>query len=203
MMLSKILLFLHRPKKDRNKYYFNEMKKRQADKADSSLQSNKDTIADAYFKEQVKNPGLLFCLDRMDEWSETEAFIRKMLQDYPQLKALVYYTGGKMESKPEATHLLVTDKKDFNLFGKEKPILKRWLEEQNFDLLLVFAQKENKRCKKLTASLNARLKAGWTIKTETPWVDISLGKPGEKLSYDIFYRELKTYFKQLNIKLLP
>ncbi len=178
------------------------MKERQAEKTDSTSQTNKNTKAETYFKEQVKNPGLFFCLNRSDEWNESEAFIRKVLQDYPLLKVLVYYTDGKMESKPVATHLLVTDKKDFNLFGKEKPILKRWLDEQSFDLLIVFAKKENNRCKKLTASINARLKAGRSVDTE-PSEDIILGKPGETISYDAFYSELKKYFMLLNIKLLP
>lgn len=179
------------------------MKVRLEDKTDSAMQTNKSTIAEIYFKEQVKNPGLFFCLNRADEWNETETFIRKVLQDYPLLKVLVYYTDGKMESKPVATHLLVTDKKDFNLFGKEKPVLKRWLDEQSFDLLLVFARKENKRCKNLITSINARLKAGWFVDKEIPSEDITLGNPGEIMSYDTFYGELKKYFMLLNIKLLP
>ncbi len=179
------------------------MKERQADKTGSTTKTSKNTIAETYFSEQVKNPGLFFCLNRMDEWNETEAFIRKVLQDYPLLKVLVYYADGKMESKPVATHLLVTDKKDFNLFGKEKPVLKQWLNEQSFDLLLIFDRKENERCKKLIASINARLKAGWSVDDEKPSADITLGKPGEIISYDTFYSELKKYFLLLNIKLLP
>ncbi|VAW28691.1 hypothetical protein MNBD_BACTEROID07-830 [hydrothermal vent metagenome] len=179
------------------------MKERQAEKAASAVQTNNDTIAEAYFKEQVKSPGLFFCLNHAEEWNETEAFIRKVLQDYPNLKVLVYYTGGRMEQKPVAAHLLVTDKKDFNLFGKEKPVLKQWLEEQNFDLLIIFSRKENKRCKKLNTVIKARLRVGWSMGSEARMEDISLGKPGEKISYDTFYSELKKYFKQMNIKLLP
>lgn len=179
------------------------MKERQTDNTDFTTLTNKNTITETYFEEQVRNPGLFFCLNRADEWNETEAFIRKVLQEYPKLKVLVYYAGGRMEPKPVAAHLLVIDRKDFNIFGKEKPILKQWLKEQSFDLLLVFAQKENERCKKLLASINARLKAGWSMDNEEPSSDITLGKPGEIISYDTFYRELKKYFMLLNIKLLP
>ena len=119
------------------------------------------------------------------------------------MKGLVYYTGGRMETKPVGGHLLVIDRKDFNLFGKEKPVLRQWLEEQSFDLLLVFSRKENERCKKLNIAIKTRLRAGWSMDSEAPLEDISLGKPGEKISYDTFYSELKKYFKQMNIKLLP
>lgn len=179
------------------------MKDRQVERAGSASQTNKKTIAESYFKEQVKKPGLFFCLHRADEWNEMEAFIRKVLQEYPNLKVLVYYTGGRMEPKPVAAHLLVIDRKDFNLFGKEKPVLRQWLEEQSFDLLLVFSRKENERCKKLNIAIKTRLRAGWSMDSEAPLEDISLGKPGEKISYDTFYSELKKYFKQMNIKLLP
>ncbi len=177
------------------------MKERQAAKTYSAVQTGENTIAEVYFKEQVNNPGLFFCLRKAEEWSEMEVFIRKVLQDFSNLKVLVYYTGGKMEPKPVAAHLLVTDKSDFNLFGKEKPILKQWLEEQNFDLLLVFVRKEDKRCNRMIASVRARLKAGWPLGKEPPLVDISLGKVGERMRYDVFYNELKKYFKQLNIRL--
>ncbi len=179
------------------------MKDRQAKIASSPSQTNDNQIAEAYFKEQVKTPGLFFCLHRMEEWNEAEAFVRKVLVDFPNLKVLVYYTGGKMEPKPAAAHLLVTDKSDFNLFGKEKQVLKRWVREHEFDLLFVLSRKRNKRCKVLTTTIKARLKAGWTSAREEVVVDVSLGKPGEKMSYDAFYRTLIKYFKQLNIKLLP
>ncbi len=179
------------------------MKERQAERAGSTAQTNNQTTVETYFKEQVKNPGLFFCLHREDEWNETEAFIRKVLHEYPNLKVLVYYTGGRMEPKPVAAHLLVIDRKDFNLFGKEKPVLRQWLKEQGFDLLLVFCRKENERCKKLNTAIKARLKAGWSLDSAEPVEDISLGKPGEEISYDTFYSELKKYFKQMNIKLLP
>ncbi len=179
------------------------MKERRVVKAGSTTSTNKNAIAETYFKEQVKNPGLFFCLNRTDEWNETEAFIRKVLQEYPNLKVLVYYTGGRMEPKPVAEHLLVIDRKDFNLFGKEKPVLRQWLKEQSFDLLLVFSRKENEKCKKLKRSIKTRLKAGWSLDLADPLEDISLGKRGEKISYDAFYSELKKYFRQMNIKLLP
>ncbi len=179
------------------------MKERQADGAGSIAQANKKTTAEIYFREQVKNPGLFFCLHQADEWNETEAFIRKVLQEYPNLKVLVYYTGGRMEPKPVAAHLLVIDRKDFNLFGKEKPVLRQWLEEQNFDLLLVFSRKENERCKKLNLAIKTRLRVGWSPDSVEQLEDISIGKSGEKISYDTFYSELKKYFKQMNIKLLP
>ena len=177
------------------------MKERQAAKTRSTVQTDENIIAEVYFKEQVKKPGLIFCLQRTDEWNEVEGFMRKVLRDFPNLKVLVYFAGGRMEPKPVASHLLVTDKSDFNLFGKEKPVLKQWLEEQNFDLLLVFVRKEDKRCNRMMASVRARLKAGWPLGKEPPLVDISLGKPGEQMRYDVFYSELKKYFKQLNIRL--
>lgn len=178
------------------------MKDRQGEEPRSKVRINKNTISESYFKEQVKNPGLFFCLNRADEWGEMEVFMRKVLRDYPQLKVLVYYTGGRMESKPVAAHLLVSDKSDFNFFGKEKPILKQWLEEHSFDLLLVFARKEDKRCNRLIASVRARLKAGWPTDIDESLLDITLENPGKKMSYDMFYSELKKYFKQLNIRLI-
>ncbi len=178
------------------------MKERQVKTTGCTQQTNNNPIADAYFKEQVKNPGMIFCLNRQDDWNETEVFIRKVMKDFPGLHVLVYYAGGKMEPKPVATHLLVTDNSDFNLFGKQKPLLKEWLNKHSFDLLLVFARKENKRCNTLVTSVRARLKAGMVVSTKNLPVDISLGKPGEKMSYDLFYSELKKYLKQLNITLL-
>ncbi len=175
-------------------------------KAEQIISVTKDTdIADdnIYFKKQVKKPGLFFCIDNSDEWRDVEVFVRRVLQDFPVLKVLVFFTGGKMDSKPVAAHLLVTDKKDFNLLGKEKPVLKSWLQEHHFDLLMVMARKDNKRCNKLTAAIKANLKAGLSTNAEVPQVDFSLGKSGGKIDYDAFYSELKKYFKQMNIKLLP
>ncbi len=156
---------------------------------------------EAYFKEQVRQPGLFFCIHNAEQWPLAEKFIRKGLSDFPQLKALIYITQGKMEPKPAAAHFYIADKTDFNLFGKEKPALKRWIAQHPFDLLLVFSKKENKRCRKLGISLKARLKAGMAGKDEKPWTDLNLGIPEGEWDYDGFYKAVKTYFKQLNIKL--
>lgn len=175
---------------------------KEAEQLVSATKNNDIADSDAYFKKQVKKPGLFFCIDSSREWGDVEAFMRDVLHEYPGLKVLVYYTG-KMDSKPVAEHLLVTDKRDFDLFGRQKPALKSWLEDHHFDLLLVFAGKENKRCEKIKMEINARLKAGWTQENKELLVDISLGKAGERMAYGIFYKQLKSYFKILNIKLLP
>jgi hypothetical protein len=177
------------------------MKNHQAEKSGVAQQSDPSAQAQNFFKEQVQHPGILFCIDKPEEWNEAENFSRKMSQEYPSLKVLVFYVHGKADSKSVAPHLLVVDKRDFTLLGKEKQPLKQWLKENYFDLLLVFTGKSNKRCRKLSAAVRAKLKAGRVIKGEEPWLDITLGKPQEKLSYDAFYQELKIYFKQLNIHL--
>lgn len=179
------------------------MKEKEAEQFVSAAKDNDIADSDAYFKEQVKKPGLFFCIDSSGEWGDMEAFVRDVLHEYPGLKVLVYYTGGKMESKPVAEHLLVTDKRDFSLFGHQKPALKSWLADHHFDLLLVFAGKKDKRGEKIMMEINARLKVGWPQKSEGLLVDISLGKAGERMNYGIFYKQLKSYFKRLNIKLLP
>jgi hypothetical protein len=158
--------------------------------------------AESYFLEQVKQPGLFFCLGSPEEWREAEPFIQKVRKEFPELKVLVYHTHGKPEPKPAAPYLLVADKRDFSLLGKEKKPLKQWLSKHRFDLLLVFAKNGDKRCRRLVTGINARLKAGNSLPGEEPWTDITLGKPGTALSYEDFYIELKIYFKQLNIKLL-
>ena len=157
---------------------------------------------DNYFTEQVKKPGLLICLSSPGEWHEAQLFFQKVLQEFPELKILVYHARGKPDPKPEAPYLLVADKRDFTLFGKKKKPLKQWLSRHHFDLLLVFAKNGDKRCRKLATDIRAKLKAGNSLPGEEPWADLTLGKPGAVLSYDDFYKELKTYFKQLNIKLL-
>ncbi len=179
------------------------MKEKEAEQFVSAAKDNDIADSDAYFKEQVKKPGLFFCINNPEEWGDVEAFVRVVLHEYPDMKVLVHYTGGKMGSKPVAEHLLVTDKRDFDLFGRQKAALKLWLADHHFDLLLVFAGKENKRCEKIMMEIDARLKAGWTQESEEPLMDISLGKAGEKMAYIIFYKQLKSYFKRLNIKLLP
>lgn len=162
-----------------------------------------ETAAGNYFREQVKKPGLFICLDKSAAWPGAELFIHKVLQEFPELKVLVYYSREKPDFKPAAPHLLVIDKRDFNLFGKEKKTLKQWLSKHRFDLLLVFDKTGDKRCKKVATSIKAKLKAGNRLAGETPWTDITLDKPDTPLSYEMFYNELKIYFKQLNIKLLP
>ncbi len=181
---------------------FKGMKESRVVEANFAVKTDEKNIADNYFKEQVKKPGMFFCLESVEDWQEAEIFIRNFLKDYPQLKVLVYFSGRKTESKPVAMHLLVTDKRDFDLFGREKPLLKTWLKEQHFDLLLVFARNRDKRCCRLATAIKARLKAGWTFNNEEPLLDISLGKPGEEMHYDTFYNEFKKYFKQLNLKLV-
>jgi len=198
-----------------NSYYFyiipNEeknnilkvIKEKVAEQFVSAAKDNDIADSDTYFKEQVKKPGLFFCIDNPEEWGNVEAFVRDVLHEYPGLKVLVHYTGRKMESKPVAEHLLVTDKRDFDLFGRQKPALKSWLADHHFDLLLVFAGKENKQCGKIMMGIDAHLKAGWAQESEELLMDISLGKAGERMAYGIFYKQLKSYFKILNIKLLP
>ena len=177
------------------------MKERGAGSARVSLQTAEKDTAEVYFKKQVKNPGLFFCLYDTDEWPETEAFMRKVMQEYPNLKVLIYFAGGKMEPKPAAMNMLVADKTDFNLFGKAKPVLRQWLQGQKFDLLLVFDSKGNERFRKIVVAVESQLKAGWRTGKELPLTDISLSKPGEMLRYDAFYNALKQYFKQLNIRM--
>ena len=177
------------------------MKEREAGSARVSAQTAEKDTAEVYFKKQVRYPGLFFCLYDTDEWPETEVFMRKVMQEYPNLRVLIYFAGGKMEPKPAAMHMLVADKTDFNLFGKAKPVLRQWLQGQKFDLLLVFDPKGNERFRKIVAAVASRLKAGWRTGPGMPLTDISLSKPGEILRYDAFYNALKQYLKQLNIRL--
>ncbi len=178
------------------------MKNKQGETADSVLHEREVEKAEIYFQQQVKHPGLLICLEKTDEWNAAESFIRKVQKEFPEMRALVYYTRGTQESKPVAAHLLVADKKDFTLFGKEKKPLKQWLSENRFDLLLVVAKTNDARCRKLAGTIKAKLRVGNTPRGETPWTDISLKTSGKTINYDDFYRDLKIYFKQLNIKLL-
>lgn len=177
------------------------MKKNQAVAADTVFKPQEQEKAEVYFREQVKRPGLLICLYKPEEWGEAESFIRKISEEFPALEVLVYFARGKPEPKPEAQHLMVIDKKDFTLFGNGKKPLKQWLTGHYFDLLLIFAAKENARCKKLAVSVKARLKAGNAITGGVPWADLTLGKAGETMHYEDFYKALKIYFKQLNIRL--
>ncbi len=181
-------------------YFCNPMKEKTAKKEKTDAQSATGTNVDSYFYGQVHRLGFLFCI-KSEEWTETEQFIRKVQQDFPPLEVLVYFTQGKTEPKPAAPHLFVADKRDFNLFGKEKTELKQWLARHQFDLLVVFCKNEDKRCRKLGLSIKAKLRAGRTTHSAKPWTDLILGKADGALDNEGFYKALKSYFKQLNIKL--
>ena len=159
--------------------------------------------AEAYFKAQVRHPGLFFCIDKPEQWEKTARFIQKVLKEFPRLKVLAYFSYKKPVLPPEAEHLTVIDKNDFNWLRKEKPTLKSWLRKNQFDLLLVFVRQHSQRCKKLTFSIHARLKAGPARSETEQWCDITLENKQKDWSYDQFYNDLKIYFKQLNIKLHP
>ena len=161
-----------------------------------------DEAVRAYFKAQVERPGIFFCIGHTGQWEEAETFIRAALSEFPRLKALVFFSRGKWKSKPEAAYLLAIDKGDFNLLGKEKPALRQWISQQDFDLLLVFPDEPAKRCKKLALSLPAKLTAGWRNENEEPWFNINLEKPKGEARYFDFYKTLKLYFKQLNINIM-
>lgn len=179
------------------------MKEKQEETSGSVLHESEIEKAGVYFRQQVKHPGLFICLDKAEEWNAAETFIRKVQKEFPEMRALVYYTRGNPVPKPVSAHLLVADKKDFTLFGKEKKPLKQWLSENGFDLLLVVAKTNDARCRKLAGTIKAKLKVGNTPERETSWTDISLETGGKPINYDDFYKDLKIYFKQLNIKLLP
>jgi hypothetical protein len=177
------------------------MKEKGKEKATSGHENHSELLINAYFKEQIKKPGLLFCLPDISRRDDTESFIRQVLKEFPQAEALIYFDQKKAEPKPEGSHFLAIDKRDFSFFGKEKTVLKKWLSVHHFDLLLIFADKETDRCFRLIKGIKAKLKAANGIRIENLPVDITLKNTGKQGDYQAFYKAFKAYFKQLNIKL--
>jgi hypothetical protein len=177
------------------------MKKKSIEKFTNPPDARQVEEANAYFREQVKRPGLLFCLEHPDERASAADFIRKVKKDFPGAEILIFFSKGKAEPDGRVSDILLFDKRRFNWAGRLKKEVKKQLKTKNFDLFIIFAKKEDKRCRKLTAIVNAALTAGYDLQTENPWPDISLGNPAGEWHYDDFFTELKLYFKQLNIKL--
>jgi len=86
---------------------------------------------------------------------------------------------------------------DYNLFGKSKPRLKEWLSNNEFDILISFANNENIFCNSQICNIKADFKAGLYNPDNVKLFDLTIKQKSDDISLQL--ESFIHYLNKLNI----
>lgn len=173
------------------------MRKKRLD-ATGQNQNGEEAQSDTLGK--ISNVCLFFEADNPEDYQKILSFVPVVRGEIQEVAPVVFYYGKMRElvSGDDPVHLI--GKKDFNLFKKRRPALKLWLATHEFDMLISFTEGKRNRIERIIKDIKAKIKIGPNFSERDQYFDISIGKPGEKQEFSVFYKQVKYYFSKLNIK---
>lgn len=144
---------------------------------------------------------MFFCPEDKVELDRIYHFINQMDKPEMRLSVVVDFHGKKFPEGYDFPDFYWLGNKDFNLLGKKKPALLQWLANRQFDLLISFVKSERKRCRKLIEAVQAELKTGPVVSSNTQVVDVSIAWEDGRMDYGRYYEQIEYYLEQLKIKI--
>ena len=172
---------------------------KRSENASVTNQNHEDAQFEPY--QQVSRLCLFFEAKNIDNYQKILSFVSVVKGEIKKVDTLVFYRGKLPESVSDTESLHLVGKKDFNLFKQKSASLREWLKTHDFDMLISFAHENQKKNEGIIKDVKARIKVGPNFSEPGQYFDISIGKPGEEEEFGEFYKQVKHYFSQLNIKL--
>lgn len=172
---------------------------KRSEDASVKKQNNEEAQFEPY--QQVSKMCLFFEAENMDDYQKILSFISVVKGEIKKVDALAFYRGKLPESVSGSESLRLIGKKDFNLFKQKSASLMEWLKVHDFDMLISFAGDSQDKSERIIKDVKARIKVGPNFTGPGQYFDIAIGKPGEKMEFGEFYKQVKHYFSQLNINL--
>ncbi len=168
---------------------------------DASVTNQKNEEAQFEPYQQVSRLCLFFEAENMDDYPKILSFVSAVKGEVQKVDTLVFYCDKLPDTVSGTESLRLVGKKDFNLFKQKSASLREWLKEHDFDMLISFANENQDKSERIIKDVKAKIKVGPNFSESGQYFDISIGKPGEKVEFGEFYKQVKHYFSQLNIKL--
>lgn len=149
--------------------------------------------------QQISRLCLFFEAKDKGDYQKILSFVPAVKSHAQKVEALVFF-HDKMPEKLSGNDLLrLFGKKDFNLFKHKKASLKNWLAANEFDVLICFAEDNRDKNERIIKDVKAKMKVGPNFSGPGKHFDVSVGKPGEKMNFEAFYKQVRHYLTQLNI----
>ncbi len=149
--------------------------------------------------QQISRLCLFFEAKGQDDYQEILSFLSDVKSEVREVEAFAFCHEKVDETVPGSDLLRLFGKKDFNLFKHKKAPLKNWLAAHEFDVLICFAGDDRDKNEKIIKDVKAQMKVGPNFSGPGKHFDVSIGKPGEKMDFEEFYKQVKHYISQLNI----
>lgn len=159
--------------------------------------NSKEAQAESY--QQISRLCLFFEAKGQDDYQEILSFLSHIKSEVREVKSFAFCREKVDETVPGSNLLRVFGKKDFNLFKQKKASLKDWLAAHEFDVLICFADDSRDKNERIIKDVKAKMKVGPNFSGPGKHFNISIGKPGEKMDFEEFYKQVKHYISQLNI----
>jgi len=144
---------------------------------------------------------MFFCAEDKAELERIYHFINQIDKSVVRLSVVIDFPGKKFPEGYDFPDFYWLGNKDFNLLGKKKLALLQWLANRKFDLLISFVKSERKRCRKLIKAVEAELKTGPVVSSNTQLVDVSIAWEDGRMDYGRYYEQIEYYLEQLKIKI--
>lgn len=142
---------------------------------------------------------LFFEAKDKDDYQKILSFVSTVKSKVHRVEAVTFYHGKMPETLLKHNELYFFGKKDFNLFKQKKKSLKEWLATHEYDVLICFAGDNREKNEKIIKDVKSKLKVGPNFAGPGKHFQISIGKPGERMDFNEFYKQVKHYISQFNI----
>ena len=149
--------------------------------------------------QQISRLCLFFEAKDQGDYQKILSFLSNVKSEVREVEAFAFCHEKVDETVPGSDLLQVFGKKDFNLFKRKKAYLKDWLETHEFDVLVCFSDDIRDKNERIIKDVKAKMKVGPNFSGPGQHFDISIGKPGERMDFEEFYKQVKHYISQLNI----
>ena len=166
---------------------------------DASVLNMKDKEAQVEPYQKISRLCLFFEAKGQDDYQKILSFLSVIKSDVREVESFAFCREKVDETVPGSNLLHVFGKKDFNLFKHKKASLKNWLAAHEFDVLISFAGDNRDKNERIIKDVKAKMKVGPNFSGPGKHFDVSIGKPGEKMDFEEFYKQVRHYISELNI----
>jgi len=145
----------------------------------------------------VANIVLFFNCSSPEEIESITTFLVKIDNNFNIGHVLVYSNLDKIANKKMHNKIKIITDDDFNIFGGLKQDFDDWLSNNNFDILISFADDCDLFCNKIIANISAVFKAGSFNKENLDLFDLTINNAAG--NYTNKFEHFIHYINKLNI----
>lgn len=149
----------------------------------------------------IKQPDklcLYFAIHSQTELDKIDKILKSIPNPPKKLLAFVLNRAENLTDVITNKSIFCFELTDFNIFGKKNAVLERNFSENNFDLLISFADAKDLASQKLISEIDASFKIGAQNPGNKDIFDLIIDYKNQK-DYEGYYNQVMHYLSVLNI----